>query len=1192
MSNRVRRLGVDLVALLLLAVFAGNVSAQSSPSAGSPAPDAQKLAERNRLSRECERLRAEGKLTEAIATAETMFKIERAILAEDTEDIRGSLIFLGEVAERAEDWKRAEAYRTDLVEWSIKHRGPAHWLTTDARRAQIDLRKYAALSAADRTELRRSRTLGNEMLQSYGQGKIQEAVAKAEQAREICGKTLGEKNQEYVICLSNLAFLYTSLRDDAKAESLHRRTVEILAEILGEKHPQFATMLNNLAGFYNQRRKYELAEPLYRRAVAVRKETLGEGHSDYATSLNDLATLYNHVHDYAKAEPLLNQAVDVFRDALGDQHPEYAKSLCNLATLYETIGDYARAEPLFLQGIAVYKETLGEKHAKYAAALNSLAVFYQHTGAYVRAEPLLRQVLALRKEILGEKHPDFAASLSNMAGLYREMQDYAQAELLYVAAVAIEEKTLDENDPHRATTLNNLAFVCDGLKDYARAESLYQQALVIRKATLGEKHPFYATTLNNLAEHYRSRGDYARAEPLIRQATDLTKETLGEKHPSYARRLNNLAGVHHVMGDDARAEPLYRQALAILKDTLGERHADYGTTLHNLAFFYAAAGRADEAAALYRQSLNITQQSLETAALIQSERQQLMMGKELRHRLDAYLSLGLSHPGDASQFFAEVLTWKGATLMRQRAMRLATDDPAVSELFTKLQRAARELAALNRAAPTQADQRAEWRHRVAALTQEKEALEAELSRQSADYRATVQAVTLDDLLAALPQDAVLIDYLEFKRSTPPQEKGNKTTFERQLIAFVVRHSDQPEQRVQLIALGPAAPVSKAIDEWRESYGLDPTAISAGNLLRKTLWKPILPLLAEAKIVLVSTDGALGRLPFVALPGNAPETYLLEDHRLAMIPVPQLLPALVRHTGRRELTKELLLLGDVDYDAVGPTAEPTPPKKKTPRRPGETQRSPGAFVQFSKLDYTKAEIDGVRELFGELFTVSADDPFPLTRNTATEAEFRKLAPQYRHLHLASHGFFAAPDYASADRDDAVDRSSNFFAAVSRDAQVIGFNPGLLSGLALAGANLEPRNDGDDGMLTALEIAYLPLNGVDLVVLSACETGLGAVAGGEGLLGVQRAFQVAGVGTTVAGLWKVDDLQTMALMKRFYHNLWKEDLPRLDALREAQLWMLREGARRDVRLRPSTAKPEKPQRAAPYHWAPFILSGDWR
>ncbi len=154
---------------------------------------------------------------------------------------------------------------------------------------------------------------------------------------------------------------------------------------------------------------------------------------------------------------------------------------------------------------------------------------------------------------------------------------------------------------------------------------------------------------------------------------------------------------------------------------------------------------------------------------------------------------------------------------------------------------------------------------------------------------------------------------------------------------------------------------------------------------------------------------------------------------------------------------------------------------------------------------------------------------------------------------------------------------------------GQHPQLLSGLALAGANRANKSDAaatpaaDDGLLTAEEISATSMEGVQLVVLSACETGLGKTAAGEGLLGLQRAFQSAGARSVVASLWPVPDRATQQLMTRFYANHWHEKMCPMKALREAQLWILHgtpnsDGAGKDVKLSPEI-------------WAAFVLSGDW-
>jgi CHAT domain-containing protein len=151
----------------------------------------------------------------------------------------------------------------------------------------------------------------------------------------------------------------------------------------------------------------------------------------------------------------------------------------------------------------------------------------------------------------------------------------------------------------------------------------------------------------------------------------------------------------------------------------------------------------------------------------------------------------------------------------------------------------------------------------------------------------------------------------------------------------------------------------------------------------------------------------------------------------------------------------------------------------------------------------------------------------------------------------------------------------------------FHVGYLNGLALAGANVGTVGEGDDGILTAAELATMDLRSVDVAVLSGCETGLGEAHAGEGSFGMQRALQMAGVGTTVGSLWTVSDEKTNLLMQRFYRNLWSGNLTKLQALREAQLWMLNTGGREDSPQSASAAK-----RLSPHYWAGFMLSGDWR
>lgn len=852
------------------------------------------------------------------------------------------------------------------------------------------------------------------------------------------------------------------------------------------------------------------------------------------------------------------------------------------------------------QALEIRKRLLGVDSTLYAASVNYVGLQLYLLGDLVRAEPRYIEARELFGKLVGKGHPAYAQLSHNLAGLYESMGDSARAATLYEEAIEIRKQLLGPRRLEYAESLLALAALSYAKGDEERAERDAVEAREVFAETRSRFSPQYARAQYFLGMLYAAQGKTDAAERPLEEARIIYGSTYGEKDFQYAQCLSGLASLRYVVGNYAESETQYLAALGILKAALGDKHPGYAATLNQLAFVFAADGKPEEAEPRYREALAISRASLETTSVLQSERQQLAMGQALRHQLDNYVSLGVNSGRYAREIFAGVLTWKGATLVRQRGMRLAADDPAVAATFKKLQETVGRSASLSRAVPDATEHTA-WLAQLTELAGERERLEAELSAKSAAYRLAMKPATLEELLAALPKDAALVDYLEYRRALPatkdPSGWAQPVQYERQYVAFVVRHAEKQEAQVTMIPLGPAEQITAAVDAWRKSFGVDRAAVYAGAVLRAGVWQPVVKSITGAKTILVSTDGALGRMPLGALPGREAGKYLIEEQRLAMLPVPQLLPTLVSDSGKRNAPHELLLLGDVDYDAVsgsGAEAGAQPAKKKQPRRPGDAvaanaTRSPADDKLFEPLANTAGEIAAIGSLYAGLYDVKPDDPLSLTRAQAGEAKFRELAPRYRHLHLATHGFFAAPEFTSAlDALSPAGGERGRAVLVGRDAPVVGTSPGLLSGLALAGANREPTAAADDGILTSQEIAVLDLSGVDTAVLSACDTGLGATAGGEGLLGVQRAFQAAGVRTTVASYWKVDDLVTRLLMERFYRNLWDKEMTRLDALREAQLYVLDH----PEALRGGDAPQETKERTSPRLWGAFSLSGDWR
>jgi CHAT domain-containing protein len=341
-------------------------------------------------------------------------------------------------------------------------------------------------------------------------------------------------------------------------------------------------------------------------------------------------------------------------------------------------------------------------------------------------------------------------------------------------------------------------------------------------------------------------------------------------------------------------------------------------------------------------------------------------------------------------------------------------------------------------------------------------------------------------------------------------------------------------------------------------------------LRARIWEPLEEHLKGVTRVLICPDGALCRLPFAALPGSDPKKYLLEELSIVIVPVPQLLPGLLAVDAKKiDGAPSLLAVGAVDFDG-----NPAPLVNVKVAFPFSITRA-NTGLSWGPLPNTKGEVDVVEGLFRKLPQATVKK---LIGNEATEASIERELSRHRFVHLATHGFFAVPK----------------FIRQMQEGQTIGVEkilvpvlpPGLSCGIVCAGAN-KPTFQAS-GVITATQIAELDLRNVELVVLSACETGLGELAGGEGVLGLQRAFQIAGARSTITSLWAVPDQSTGELMKRMYANRLENGLAATEALREAQLWVLNNGDK----VGAFDQKPTGSKRTPPKFWAAFSFAGDWR
>ena len=990
--------------------------------------------------------------------------------------------------------------------------------------------------------------------------------------------------------------------------------------------------------------KFKDAAQCGERVLEIRRDILGRQHRDYAASLNNLAALYYNMGEYEKTAPLFIESAETRKLTLGSLHPEYAQSLNNSAALKNMLGDYTSAIALFREASNIWKEVLGQNHYEYATSLHNLAKVHSTIGEYSIAENLYQESTKIVKANYGGEHAEYATSLNNLALLYEQMGDLDRAELLYRECKEIRLKALGKEHPAYATVLNNLGTLYRDQGDYEKATPLLEASLETHRKAFGENHTSFATSLNNLALLYQQQARSNDAQELMNQASEIILNNLGSQHPLYAESLINRGNLHETNGNAPEAEKAFLAALEIRKTTFGDDHPDYGSTLQRLAKFYYDHGDGEKSDQFSSEATRIQRNQLNKNAIAQSARQQIANQNKLRSYLDLRLSNAVLGNTTAKVAAQEMWQWKGSVTRRQQAYRRISNTPHLIPIYNELQTITQKLSSLvgnvppiprettDNAKQIESQRKRDlWQSAFDRLSRQREALEREIAALSEDYRRIDELLTVEKVQSCLPKKTAFIDilrYQHFSNSTSTTSKTNINTIgQPRFVGFIV----QPNREPVLVSLGDANQISLEIERFRsgltsrsQTDGERETTNQAANQIRKQIWQPIEKHLDGIETILISSDNSVSTLPFHAIPGRRFGDYLLEDYRIAYLPMAQQLEQILIESNSNTQIGQLLVVGDVDYDAKhSETGSPEQELTQEPVQPKIAAATESLAINqawkqlrantennFQQLDGFEREL----ELITKLRYQNRQKIVALRGSKATKSAFLEKSAESSILHVITHGYFAKDsDTRHVEISDPLQNapkdSDNILETLPESRSIATFTPGLLSGLAFAGANRssEAEDMVSDGILRSSEIEVASLKSVKLVVLSACETGLGKAADGEGITGLQRAFQIAGAESVVASLWKVDDQATVELMKLFYTNLWKHGMSRLDSIREAQLTMLnrydpKTGQVRGLGSQPvkrdlnqdnlRSPNPIEKMRLAPRYWAAFQLSGDWR
>jgi len=1126
----------------------------------------------DRVHRAAIRASQAGDLVKAQSAAEQAVTIARDNFGPEHFATIVSLSDLAQVQTGADKATEAEANWASALEAATKVLGAGHPETLKIRAALVD--HYAALAEGAKAEA--------------AQAELAQAAATA----------LGDAHGLTLAARTRLAMLMINNGRYAEADAVLAPTCRAIQSGYGELHPRTASCLAQQASAARLMGNMAVAGSRADQALAIAAKALPDSdpngfalRTDAALvrlaqgKLTEAQTLLDGVVKAAAADPLTQnrakaELVDVL-DARGDfaaaealatdlltwqtktygsGHPVTVATLSSLAGLYRKQGRLAEAEQTFHDAYDRFTKVLGKDHRSTIAAANNLGEILEKEGLFDQAEPFLHEAADGSRKMLGETNPASLISLNNLALLYESQGDFEKAESLYTSVVEAFSKSVGDSHPDTLAFVNNLAYLHLLKEDWAKAEPLFARVVAGWTEQYGADHINTLKARNNLARVLARTGPLAEAERAMADVLAARRKVLGDTHMDVLRSQHDLGVVYRAQGRLPEAKALLEKTLATAEKTLGPLHPYTFETLNSLASVKEDLGDLDGALKVRRLTFERRNEFLGRMLYVTGDNAREGYIRLHQPELAAYADLlARMDPATAGKGVLEIslnrkgLLFKVASELAQIG-RLARD-PELARLSDQLTEKRKRLASLTLSGPT-AETKGRHLDVLAELQDQINRLQGELGRASARFRKTVKPISADEVAAAMPDDAVLADFIQFTAPGKPPR----------LVAATLRKEDG-KPVYGFVSYGDPAPMDAAILKYRkdiqnEELDLD-EVLDSGAAAYQLLWQPLEPAMAGRTKAYVVPDATLNILPFAALVDNG--KYLIERVDLHVYTsarnlLPSALPP--AHGG-------YIINAGPDYNTEDVTGKEELNKVRSRAASSiqDSVRGMASGMRGLRFDpLPGAEKEG--QLIRQSVAAKGAENAIYTRRDAQEKVLRELAEPPEILHIATHGFFLKPDDTLRKRLMKLQRGGDIQLPPPGD------NPLLRSGLAFAGINANAQVLGEidtdnDGVLTALEVLSLNLTGTKLAILSACETGLGEIHEGEGVYGLRRAFQEAGASTVVSSLWEVSDAGTQKLMTALYSRLLAGKPPHL-ALLEAQLEMLRIG-----------------EWSSPYIWSAFFM-----
>jgi tetratricopeptide (TPR) repeat protein/CHAT domain-containing protein len=1004
-------------------------------------------------------------------------------------------------------------------------------------------------------------------------GETQKALEYYAQSLPL-SKAVGDRAGE-AATLTNIGSIYFALGETQKALDYFAQALP-LSKAVGDRALE-ATTLSNIGSVYSALGEKQKALEYYVQSLPLSK-AVGDRALE-ATTLSNIGSVYSDLGEKQKALDYYAQALSL-RKTVGDRAGE-ATTLNNIGGVYSALGEKQKALDYYAQALTLWK-AVGDRAGK-GATLNNIGSIYSDLGEKQKALDYYAQALPLRKAV-GDRAGE-ATTLSNIGGVYSDLGEKQKALDYYAQALPLRKAVGDRAG--EATTLNNIGRVYDALGETQKALDYYAQALPLRKA-VGDRAG-EATTISNIGSVYSALGENQKALDYYAQSLSLNK-AVGDR-AGEATTLNNIGRVYSVLGETQKALDYFAQSLSLNK-AVGDR-AGEATTISNIGLVYDDLGEKQKALGYYAQSLplmkvvgdrsgeattlnNIANVYRDQGKLEEALKQinlAIAIVEDLRTKIDSqdlrasyfatvqdYYQLKTDLLMELHQKFPEKGYEKQAleTADRSRARGLIE---LLTEAGVTLQSTTESTPVITQERQLQQSLRQIEQQRVVLLSGEHTPTQIE----ALDKKSDLLVAQLQDLTTRLRATSPAYANLKYPQPlTTNQIQQQVVDPDTVLLQYALGEKQSylwavTSNGIKSYTLPSRTAIETAAKPFQSVISTSGNAVSDAKRTGDTLYKLILSPAAEqlqGKRLLIVADGILQTIPFAALPlPNAPEyTPLLKDHEIINAPSASSV-AIQRQQQYPIGTKTVAVIADPVFKADdgrvtgkdSPTLDTCSPAPSNSKGTGTLAQTLPVDLQRNLRDLDLRSIQRLPNTQLEAAQILALVP-PGQRSAACafSANYERITQpqqtplsQYRIVHFATHGFInnERPQFS-----------------------------GLV--LSLVNSKGKPR----DGFLRLRDIFNLKL-AADLVVLSACQTGLGKDIRGEGIVGLTRGFMYAGSKRVVTSLWNVDDAATAKLMGNFYSGMLKDKQTPAVALRNAQLQMWKTNPN-------------------PRLWAAFTLQGEWR